>query len=294
MTISQSGVLVLDKPQGMTSHDVVSVVRKKLGTRKVGHAGTLDPMATGVLVLGINNATRLLDFIVAGVKEYEAVVRLGQNTLTDDAEGEVTSSASTIELTENQIQEAFAKYVGKFSQLPAKVSAKKVNGKRAHALVRAGIDFELKPKKVEVFELKILGISKAQEFTDVRIFVRCSAGTYIRSIARDVGEDLKVGGHLTSLRRTKVVPFDQAQAQNLEGELELIDLYTATTSVLPSVEVSEDLAKQVIVGKPLPPNQCKQPGVFAITFQNRVLALVEQNYLGNVAYRAVLSTELAG
>lgn len=294
MTSSSSGVLVINKPQGMTSHDVVAIVRKKFGTRKVGHAGTLDPMATGVLVLGLNNATRLLDFIVAGNKEYEATVRLGQSTVTDDKEGEVLATGPASHLNDSQILEAFAKYVGKFAQLPAKVSAKKVDGKRAHNLVRAGIDFELKPKEVEVFDLQVLNIKRTEQFVDVDIKVRCSAGTYIRSIARDTGDDLEVGGHLTALHRTNVEPFDISQAQNLDADLHLIDLFTATTSILQTVEADEVFAQKIVVGKPLPTNLVSKPGVFAIVHQNRVMALAEQSDTGNVIYRAVLSTEVAG
>ena len=293
MTFSESGIVVIDKPQGITSHDVVAKVRKKLGTRKVGHAGTLDPMATGVLVIGVNQATRLLDFIVAGIKEYEATVRLGQSTVSDDADGEIVAESDASKLVDADIFEAFAKYQGKISQLPSKVSAKKVDGKRAHALVREGVEFELKPKDVEIVEMSVGEISRNGKLVDVKIRVKCSAGTYIRSIARDVGKDLNVGGHLISLRRTSVEPFGISSAQNLDADLKLIDLYEATTQVLPSVEVELDTAQEVTFGKPLSANKVEHVGVSAITFRGQVLAIVEKLIDNQISYRAVLATKLA-
>lgn len=293
MTSSDSGVLVIDKPQGMTSHDVVSVIRKKFGTKKVGHAGTLDPMATGVLVVGVNSATRLLDFIVAGTKEYEATVRLGQSTISDDKDGEVVETISAKNLTDEQIQNSLMKNLGVISQIPAKVSSKKVNGKRAHALVRAGVEFELKPKEVQIFDLQIISISRVDDFVDVKIKVTCSPGTYIRSIARDMGQDLKVGGHLTTLRRTKVAAFDIATAQVLDSQLQLIDLFTSVTSVLPTFEADANLANQIRFGKPLAKNLLPASGVFAVTHKNQVLALISQTDEGDASYRAVLATEIA-
>jgi tRNA pseudouridine55 synthase len=292
MASSMSGIVVIDKPQGITSHDVVAAVRKKIGTRKVGHAGTLDPMATGVLVIGVNQATRLLDFIVAGTKEYEATVRLGQTTVSDDADGEVVATSDAAHLTDLEILAAFSPFQGKISQLPSKVSAKKIDGKRAHELVREGVEFELKPKDVEIFELEVREISRNAVFVDVKIRVKCSAGTYIRSIARDAGENLKVGGHLIALRRTLVAPFDLSIAQNLESELVLTPMYTATTSVLPTFEVARSVALEITFGKPLASDLVSASGISAITFNNRVMAIVENSGGPELKYRAVLATEL--
>lgn len=290
MSFTESGFVVIDKPQGVTSHDVVAIVRKTLGTRKVGHAGTLDPMATGVLVVGVNKATRLLDFIVAGKKEYEATVRLGMNTISDDAEGETISTSDASHLDSEEIEKSFAKNVGKISQLPSKVSAKKVQGKRAHALVREGVEFELQPREVEIEEIEIKSITKTGEFVDVAIRVKCSAGTYIRAIARDVGADLGVGGHLISLRRTLVAPFDLSQAQNLEQPLQLIDVYAATSKTLPTVEVDLEVANQITFGKPLNSLQLVNNEPTALTLNSQVLAIVQQNDTGGIDYRAVFAS----
>ena len=292
MAFSMSGIVVIDKPQGITSHDVVAAVRKKLGTRKVGHAGTLDPMATGVLVIGVNQATRLLDFIVAGIKEYEATVRLGQSTVSDDADGEVVASSDASHLTDAEILAAFSPFQGKISQLPSKVSAKKIDGKRAHELVREGVEFELKPKDVEIFELEVKEFSRNAAFVDVKIRVKCSAGTYIRSIARDAGENLKVGGHLIALRRSLVAPFDLSLAQNLESDLVLTPMYAATTAVLQTFEVARSVALEITFGKPLASDLVTASGISAITFKNRVMAIVEKTGNPELTYRAVLTTEL--
>lgn len=189
-----NGFLVVDKPGGITSHDVVARARKDLNTRKIGHAGTLDPMATGVLVLGIGDGTRLLQYITAGVKAYDATVKLGQLTSTDDKEGEVIATSEI----PSDIPAAFAKQVGKIMQRPSSVSAIRIDGKRAYDLVREGFEVDIPPREVEVYELKINAIRG----DEVDISVTCSAGTYIRAIARDCG------GHLTALRRTRVGIFD--------------------------------------------------------------------------------------
>jgi tRNA pseudouridine55 synthase len=292
MSFSDSGIIVIDKPQGVTSHDVVAAVRKKLGTRKVGHAGTLDPMATGVLVIGVNQATRLLDFVVAGIKEYEATVRLGQSTVSDDADGEVVTTTDASHIDDETIVSIFSKFSGKISQVPSKVSAKKVDGKRAHALVREGVEFELKPKDVEIFECEIIEISRLDPFVDVRIRVKCSAGTYIRSIARDAGEMLSVGGHLTALHRTLVAPFAISIADSLDSDFNLIDMFTATTKVLPFTQVSREVALEITFGKPLPSDLVDENGVSAIAFDSQIMAIVEKNESLELSYRAVLTTEL--
>ena len=211
--VTASGLVVVDKPGGMTSHDVVARVRRLAGTRKVGHAGTLDPMATGVLVLGVERATRLLGHLMLTEKAYDATVRLGVATTTDDAEGEVTASVPTAGLDEASVREAAAAFVGELEQVPSAVSAIKVDGRRAYARVRAGEEVELAPRSVTVHELVVHDVRLGDDVVDVDLRVRCSSGTYIRAIARDLGAALGVGGHLTALRRTAVGPYDLAVAR---------------------------------------------------------------------------------
>ncbi len=199
----------------MTSHDVVAVARRVLETRKVGHAGTLDPMATGVLVLGFNNGTRLLQYITDGDKTYQATVVLGAATITDDAEGEVISCADTRAITDSQIEVELAKMRGTIMQRPSSVSAVKVNGERAYDRVRAGEVVELASREVTISQLDILHIRHLDSTIEVDIEVTCSAGTFIRAIARDCGSALRVGGHLSSLRRSRVASFGLTQAVSL-------------------------------------------------------------------------------
>ena len=210
------GLVVVDKPAGLTSHDVVARVRRLAGTRKVGHAGTLDPMATGVLVLGVNRATRLLGHLMLTEKAYAATIRLGVATTTDDAEGETTAVVSAAHLEEPTVRAALAEFVGEIEQVPTAVSAIKVDGKRAYQRVRDGEDVELKARPVTIHELTVLDVRPAGEALDVDVSVRCSSGTYIRAIARDLGAALGVGGHLTALRRTAVGAFGLDLARTLE------------------------------------------------------------------------------
>lgn len=201
-----SGVLLIDKPEGMTSHDVVGRVRKALGMRRVGHAGTLDPMATGVLVVGVGPTTRLLGIVGGHDKEYEATIRLGAATTTDDREGEVVSVAEVGAVTaidDDAIASAIGHFVGTIAQRPSAVSAVKVDGKRAYDRVRSGEDVELPERTVTITAFDVLGVNRTQENIDVDVRVECSAGTYIRALARDLGAELGVGGHLTALRRTR-------------------------------------------------------------------------------------------
>ncbi len=214
-----SGILLLDKPQGWTSHDVVARTRRLAGTRKVGHAGTLDPMATGLLLLGIDSATRLLTYMVGLDKEYFATIRLGASTTTDDAEGETIESAppaSIAAITAAAIDEQLAQLRGDIEQVPSTVSAIKVDGKRAYALARAGEEVVLKKRPVTVSAFELLGDERADGFLDLRVRVECSSGTYIRALARDLGSALGVGGHLTALRRTRIGPFRVEDAHQLE------------------------------------------------------------------------------
>jgi len=214
----KSGFIVVDKDSGFTSHDVVAIARKSLSERRVGHAGTLDPFATGVLVLGVGNGTRLLQYITDGKKSYEGVIRLGSATTTDDLTGETVSSnlIGLSEITDDAISSALDLQVGEIYQRPSNYSAKKIDGKRAYQLARAGVDIELKERRVSIYSLKVLQITRHESGIDIEISVDCSAGTYIRSIARDLGERLAVGGHLIALRRTAVMPFTLAEAISID------------------------------------------------------------------------------
>jgi len=220
-----SGLLLIDKPEGWTSHDVVAKLRGVAGTRRVGHAGTLDPMATGLLVIGVNNATKLLTFIVGESKTYTGTIRLGAATLTDDRESEYISTATpeqVSEVTEYQISKAIESLTGEIMQVPASVSAIKVNGERAYAKVRGGDEVKLQARPVTVSRFAQVGplrrvTENGHSFIDFDAIIDCSSRTYIRALARDLGQALEVGGHLTALRRTRVGGYAIEQAQQLEG-----------------------------------------------------------------------------
>jgi tRNA pseudouridine55 synthase len=244
------GLVVVDKAGGMTSHDVVARARRLAGTRKVGHAGTLDPMATGVLVLGIDRATRLLGHLMLTDKAYDATVHLGATTTTDDAEGEVVATASTDGVTEQQVRDTLQGFVGEIEQVPSSVSAIKVDGRRAYDRVRAGEQVQLEPRTVRVDAIDVHEV----DGDDVRLSVRCSSGTYIRAIARDLGERLGTGGHLTSLRRTAVGPYTLDGARTLDqlGEQwELMPIADAARQAFPSIELDEEQAIDVGFGRKL-------------------------------------------
>ena len=250
------GLLLVDKPAGMTSHDVVSRVRKLAGTKKVGHAGTLDPMATGLLVLGIESGTKLLTFVVGADKTYEATIRLGASTITDDREGELVEQASpeSVSTVSNEgINEELAKLKGVISQVPSTVSAIKVNGERAYDRVRAGEVFELKSREVTISRLEVIGdIRRDEGFIDFDVIVDCSSGTYIRAIARDLGAALGVGGHLTSLRRTRIGSFDVSNSTQLDGfagELSILKSVEAVREVLPTLEITKEETLAIRQGK---------------------------------------------
>ena len=214
-----SGLVIVDKPGGMTSHDVVARVRRLAGTRRVGHAGTLDPMATGVLVVGVEKATRLLGYLTLTEKTYAATIRLGQSTSTDDAEGEPAGGSPATDIVPGAVDAEIAELTGDIWQVPPGVSAIKVNGQRAYKLTRAGAAPELAARPVTVYEFTVTGIRQQGDFLDIDAVIRCSSGTYIRALARDLGAALGTGGHLTALRRTAVGPYDLAQAHTLQ-ELE--------------------------------------------------------------------------
>ncbi|WP_028658895.1 tRNA pseudouridine(55) synthase TruB [Nocardioides insulae] len=262
MTTPVSGLVVVDKPAGMTSHSVVGRIRRLAGTRKVGHAGTLDPMATGVLLVGVDRATRLLGHLMLTEKAYDATVRLGMTTTTDDADGEPTGSRGAGELAGTAVREAFGTQTGQIDQVPSAVSAIKVDGKRAYQRVREGEQVELKARTVTVHDLTVgdprpVRLEDGTTVLDVDISVRCSSGTYIRAIARDVGEALGVGGHLTALRRTAVGPYDLTFAQSLEelAEGEWVDhvlpMARTARAAFPAVDLGEEQAREVRYGRKL-------------------------------------------
>lgn len=275
----ESGLVVVDKPAGMTSHDVVGRVRRLAGTRKVGHAGTLDPMATGVLVLGLNRATRLLGHLMLTEKAYEAVVRLGESTTTDDAEGETLERVSAAGLDEGRVREAFAGFVGDIEQVPSSVSAVKVAGRRAYARVRAGETVELAPRPVTVHEISVREVTRHDEVVDVAVGVRCSSGTYVRALARDVGAALEVGGHLTALRRTAVGPFTLDDARTLDElaeEVRVLPMAEAAARCFPTVTVDEHGERDVRVGRRLDRDLGADGKVAVLGPAGDFLALYEQ------------------
>ncbi|HYT09525.1 MAG TPA: tRNA pseudouridine(55) synthase TruB [Mycobacteriales bacterium] len=229
MTPASTGLVVVDKPAGLTSHDVVARVRRFARTRRVGHAGTLDPMATGVLVLGVDRATRLLGYLALSDKGYDATIRLGVATATDDAEGEITGGSSAAAVDEDRLQAGLAALTGEIEQVPSAVSAVKVAGRRAYARVRAGEEVELAPRRVTVSRLDLLAVRRpAPDLLDADVAVRCSSGTYVRALARDLGAALGVGGHLTALRRTRVGPFTLDDALTLDELADRPDPVTVT------------------------------------------------------------------
>ena len=270
------GFLLVDKAGGMTSHDVVAKVRKKLDTKKVGHAGTLDPMATGVLVLGVGIATRLLPYITDGKKAYLATILLGVSTHTDDKEGDITFTADKsvlANISDKEINDELLKFVGKIKQRPSSVSAIKIDGKTAHARVRAGENVEIAERDVVIDEIKIINIQRPNDQIQVEISVTCSAGTYIRAIARDLGDRLKVGGHLIKLRRNLVSPFTLDQCKSIE-ESALIPIGEVIEKIFPIRKLDLSQSREISFGRVIEQNP--QPGVFAaIDNQDNFVALLE-------------------
>ncbi|BBY43130.1 tRNA pseudouridine(55) synthase TruB [Mycolicibacterium celeriflavum] len=253
--MTEAGLVIVDKPAGMTSHDVVGRCRRFFGTRKVGHAGTLDPMATGVLVVGIGRATKILGLLTATDKAYAATIRLGQATSTDDAEGEVLQEVSADKVTDVQIDRAVAELRGEIEQVPSAVSAIKVDGQRAYKLAREGSAVELAPRRVRIDRFDVLDVRRHPGLVDVDVEVDCSSGTYIRALARDVGAALGVGGHLIALRRTRVGGFGLSEARTLD---DLADaprlshsLDAACLLAFPRRELSAGEAEDTRHGRPL-------------------------------------------
>jgi tRNA pseudouridine55 synthase len=256
----QPGLIVVDKPQGITSHGVVSRMRRICGTRKVGHGGTLDPMATGVLIVAVGKATKLLTYVSGLDKSYAATIRLGQATVTDDAEGDVTTTADASRVADDAIRAGLAAMTGEIDQVPSAVSAVKIDGQRAYKRVRDGETVELKARRVTIASITVDAIRREGEFVDVDVDVSCSSGTYIRAIARDLGAALGVGGHLTALRRTRIGGFGIDTAATLEalaerseaGEpLGALTMGDAAARLMPTRTATEAEAKALSYGKSL-------------------------------------------
>jgi tRNA pseudouridine55 synthase len=272
------GFLVVDKEPGMTSHDVVAIARRALGTRKVGHAGTLDPMATGVLVLGFNNGTRLLQYITGGDKSYQATVVLGAATVTDDVEGEVISTADTSVISDSQIHDELIKMRGTIMQRPSSVSAVKIDGERAYDRVRSGEDVVLPSREVTITQLDVTAIRRIEKGIEVDIDVTCSAGTFIRAIARDCGDALGVGGHLNSLRRSRVAGFGLGKAVSIaqlkSAEFTTLDLADVARSTFSVREIAMDEKLELSFGRTLTANPDHQ--IYAgISAANELIALLQ-------------------
>ncbi|MEZ2121091.1 tRNA pseudouridine(55) synthase TruB [Corynebacterium sp. CCM 9203] len=280
--LARSGLIIVDKPAGLTSHDVIARLRRAFGTRKVGHAGTLDPMATGVLVVGIERGTRFLAHLVAETKSYTGTIRLGSSTSTDDAEGEVLTVApngAVSTLDDATITTALDGLRGEIMQKPSSVSAIKINGKRAHERVRAGESVDIPARPVTVHRLDVSAQRRTTDHLDLDVDVLCSSGTYIRSLARDLGEILGVGGHLTSLRRTSVGPFSISAARPLTEIMETprlsLSLDEALIAAFPVLEVTQEDGSALAMGKWLEPRGVK--GVHAaVTPDGRAIALVKE------------------
>lgn len=301
--MNDAGFVLVDKPAGFTSHDVVAKLRRRFGTRRVGHGGTLDPMATGLLVVGLNAATKTLQFITDADKEYIATVRLGQSTLSDDAEGEILAQVDASTLNEKNIRAAFASQVGEILQKPSAVSAIKQAGVRAYDRVRAGESVDLPARPVTISELEILGISSPQisadlVVQDVQIRVACSKGTYIRSIARDVGQILQVGGHLTALRRTRIGTMVVADSNSFETA-PLIPLAESLGNFMPIHSLTPAEVAGLNFGKSMPWPSELDPALPAIGLldpvRNRIVGIgkhIQMSGQSMIGFHAVLQSEL--
>ena len=281
----QPGLLLVDKEGDWTSHDVVAKARGILGTKKVGHAGTLDPMATGLLILGVESATKLLTYIVGANKTYLATIRLGAATITDDAEGEITQqadAAAVATITLPQIEQAIAGLRGQIMQVPSSVSAIKVNGQRAYAAVRGGNEVKLQARPVSVSKFEILGEPRLVDgFLDIDVCVDCSSGTYIRALARDLGRALGVGGHLTALRRTKIGEYSVGDSKKLSEltreNVELLPLTEAAKAIFPELPLSAQDEIDIRHGKRLACPPSVSGSVAAIDANNNLVAVLEKS-----------------
>lgn len=275
----ESGLVIVDKPAGWTSHDVVGRMRRLAKTRRVGHAGTLDPMATGVLVLGVGKATRLLGHLALTEKGYDGTIRLGESTNTDDAEGEITASASAAAVADAALHAGIATLTGPIQQVPPQVSAIKVDGKRAYKMARQGEEVALKARPVTVHSFAVTEIRRSGDLIDVDVSIACSSGTYIRALARDLGAALGCGGHLTALRRTRVGPYDLAAARTLDRlaeDLVILPMGEAVAAAFPRRDVSADDARKVVHGGRLPAAGLGPGPVGVFAPDGTLLALVEE------------------
>lgn len=294
-----SGLVLIDKPSGWTSHDVVARLRKLAGTRRVGHAGTLDPMATGLLLIGVNSATKLLTFLVGENKTYEATIRLGAATITDDKESEFTAVAApddVLALTVERLEAALTAFRGPIDQVPSSVSAIKVDGERAYAKVRSGDEVKLKSRPVTIHRFDVIGeprvvVDGDNTFFDFDAIIDCSSGTYIRALARDLGAALEVGGHLTALRRTKIGSYSIAQAQDLEGltgeTLEVLPIEQAATQQFKVRSLSDQDVIDLRHGKRLRVvDETESAPTAAIDSQGNLIAMLTKS--GNAAKSLVV------
>jgi tRNA pseudouridine55 synthase len=278
--VATDGLVIVDKSAGMTSHDVVARMRRLARTRRVGHAGTLDPMATGVLVLGVERATRLLTYLVGQDKSYLATIRLGQSTVTDDAEGEVVARTPAGHLEECAVRSALTAFIGDIDQVPSSVSAIKVGGVRSYARVRKGLEVDLPARRVTVHGLDVTAVRHVEQSLDIDVDLTCSSGTYVRAIARDLGTALGVGGHLTALRRTAVGGFALAEAAMIDDLAERDDPVTlpldaAVDRLLERRDVDAEAARVLSHGGPLPVSGRRGPyAVFGP--DGRVVAIVSE------------------
>ncbi|WP_219471536.1 tRNA pseudouridine(55) synthase TruB [Nonomuraea rhizosphaerae] len=277
--MAESGLIIVDKPAEWTSHDVVAKLRRLAGTRRVGHAGTLDPMATGVLVVGVEKATRLLGHLALTEKVYVATMRLGVSTNTDDAEGEVTSTASAAAVSEAEVHKGVAALTGDIMQIPPQVSAIKVDGQRAYKMARAGEEVELSARPVTVREFSVLDVRPHDGVIDVDATVTCSSGTYIRALARDLGAGLGVGGHLTALRRTRVGPYGLSRARTIDQlaeECVVLPIGEAVSAAFPRRDLTSDEARVVSHGGRLPAAGLGKGPIGVFGPEGELLALVEE------------------
>ena len=274
-----SGLVIVDKPAGWTSHDVVAKIRRLAATRRVGHAGTLDPMATGVLVVGVEKATRLLGHLALAEKTYEATIRLGVATDTDDAEGQVTATAPAGHITDERLHQAVASLTGEIMQVPPQVSAIKVDGQRAYRRSRAGERVELAARPVTVHRFEVTGIRRSGDVIDVDAVITCSSGTYIRALARDLGAALGVHGHLTRLRRTRVGRYGVESARTIDelsDELVIMPMAEAVAAAFPCRRVTAAEARRVVHGGRLPAAGLGPGPVGVFGPGGELLALVEE------------------
>jgi tRNA pseudouridine55 synthase len=275
-----SGLVIVDKPADWTSHDVVAKVRRLAGTRRVGHAGTLDPMATGVLVVGVEKATRLLGHLALTEKVYDATIRLGQSTNTDDAEGEITGSASAADVTDPALRAGIDRLTGEIRQVPPQVSAIKVNGRRAYKMARAGEQVALEARPVTVHRFTVREVRRHGDLVDIDASVTCSSGTYIRALARDLGQALGVGGHLTALRRTRVGPYDLGMARAIEAlttAFEVLPIGDAVEAAFPRRDVSAADARTLAHGGRLAAAGLGPGPIGVFAPDGMLLALVEES-----------------